>query len=91
MVPTKMIKSTDFVSEEAKKNAETEALGALLDAFAKEIGGKIFTKMEAGYSGWDDLQTANHLRKKLLTNFENNDMVDVAALAMFLWNLQQNR
>jgi hypothetical protein len=33
-----MIKATDFVSEEAKKAAEAEALGALLDAFAKEMG-----------------------------------------------------
>lgn len=86
-----MIKSTDFVSEEAKKAAEADALGALLDMFVKEMGTKIFTKLQEGYVGWDDLGNANILRKKLLTNFENGDMIDVAALAMFLWNLQDNK
>ena len=43
-----MIKTTDFVSEQAKVAAEQEALGALLDAFATEIGAKIFEKMQAG-------------------------------------------
>jgi hypothetical protein len=87
---TTMIKSTDFVSAEAKKAAQAEALGALLDTFAKEVGAKIFTKMEEGYVGWDDPQKVNELRKKLLTNFEKGDMVDVAALAMFLWNLNEH-
>lgn len=84
-----MIKSTDFVSVEAKKAAQAEALGVLLDAFAKEVGAKIFTKLEEGYTGWDDPQKVNEFRKKLLTNFEKGDMVDVAALAMFLWNLNE--
>lgn len=86
-----MIKSTDFVSEEAKNKAQAEALGALLDVFVKEVGSKIFTKLQEGYSGWDDPANANVMRKKLLTNFENGDMVDVAALAMFLWNLQDHK
>ena len=81
-----MIKSTDFVSEEAKKAAQADALGALLDAFAKQVGAKIFMKLEAGYQGWDDPKNIDMMRRKLLTNFEKGDMVDVAALAMFLWN-----
>lgn len=84
-----MIKSTDFVTEEAKKAAQQEALGVLLDAFVKEMGGKIFTKIEEGYTGWDNPEKVQDLRRKLLTNFEKGDMVDVAALAMFLWNLSQ--
>lgn len=83
-----MIKTADFISKEAKQAAETEALGAVLDAFAKEVGGKIFTKLEQGYFGWDDSVNLNEIRKRLLTNFEKGDMVDVAALAMFIWNLQ---
>jgi argininosuccinate synthase len=83
-----MIKATDFISKEAKQAAETEALGAVLDVFAKEIGGKIFIKLEKGYFGWDDPANLNEIRKRLLTNFEKGDMVDVAALAMFIWNLQ---
>ena len=86
-----MIKSTDFVSDEAKQKAQAEALGALLDVFAKEIGSKIFTKLQAGYIGWDDPTKVSELKRKLLTNFEKGDMVDVAALAMFLWNLQDQK
>jgi hypothetical protein len=85
-----MIKSTDFVTQEAKVAAQAEALGALLDAFAKQMGAKIFTKLEEGYMGWDNPSKVNDLRKKLLTNFEKGDMVDVATLAMFLWNLSQD-
>ena len=81
-----MIKTTDFVSEQAKVAAEQEALGALLDAFAKEIGAKIFEKMQAGKKGWDDPKNITELQQRLLTNLEKGDMVDVAALAMFLWN-----
>lgn len=84
-----MIKSTDFITKEARRTAEQEALGAVLDAFAKEVGAKIFTKLEGGYFGWDDPANLNEIRKRLLTNLEKGDMVDVAALAMFLWNLQQ--
>lgn len=83
-----MIKSTDFVTEEAKQKAQTDALGALLDAFVKEMGAKIFQKLQEGQTGWDEVTNTNNLRKKLLTNFEKGDMVDVAALAMFVWNLQ---
>ncbi len=83
------INSTDFVTNEAKKAAQQEALGALLDAFVKEMGGKIFQKMEEGYVGWDDVSQIKLMKEKLLTNLENGDMVDVAALAMFLWNLNE--
>ena len=82
-----MIKATDFVSEDAKQKAQAEALGALLDVFAKEMGAKIFTKLQAGYTGWDDPTMESVLKRKLLTNYENGDMVDVAACAMLLWNL----
>jgi len=84
-----MIKATDFISDDAKKEAEQQALGMLLDAFAKEIGGKVFQKLENGYSGWDNPEMLDNLKKKLLENYQRGDMVDVAALAMMLWNLQQ--
>ena len=45
-----MIKATDFVSEDAKQKAQGEALGALLDVFVKEMGAKIFTKLQGGES-----------------------------------------
>lgn len=83
-----MIKSTDFIKEEAKRNAETEALGTLLDVFAKEVGAKIFEKLQKGYSGWDDSLNEEEIKRRLLTNYHKGDMVDVAACAMFLWNLK---
>lgn len=86
-----MIKSTDYITDEAKKEAQQDALGALLDAFVKEMGGKIFQKMEAGYFGWDDERNLTMLQQKLADNMNKNDMVDVAALAMMIWNLQQRQ
>ena len=86
-----MIKATDFVSEEAKHAAEAEALGALLDVFVKEVGAKIFTKLQEGYHGWDDPKNLDEIKKRLLTNYQKDDMVDVAACAMFLWNLQDHK
>jgi hypothetical protein len=84
-----MIKTTDFISDDAKKEAEQIALGTLLDTFAKEMGQKIFLQMQKGYQGWDKSEMIETLKQKLLTNFEKGDMVDVSILAMFLWNLQQ--
>jgi len=86
-----MIKTTDFITDEAKRAAEAEALGALLDTFVKEVGTKIFTKLQAGYTGWDDPKIEEELKRKLLTNFQKGDMVDVAACAMFLWNLHDKK
>ena len=86
-----MIKSTDFVSEDAKRAAEGEALGALLDVFAKELGGKIFQNLQEGSNGWDNPAVVDEMKRKLLTDFQKGDMVSVAACAMFLWNLQDHK
>jgi hypothetical protein len=83
-----MIKATDFVPEEAKQAAQAEALSALLDTFAKEIGAGIFAKMQEGPIKWDDIQLDEEIRRNLLTNFKNDDMVGVAMNAMFLWNFK---
>lgn len=82
------IKSTDFVSDEAKQKATIEALGALLDTFAKEMGAKAFDLIQENPSAWEDPIAVNGFRKQLLTSFENGDMVSVATLAMIAWNLQ---
>jgi hypothetical protein len=84
-----MIKATDYLSPEAKMAAEQTALGNLLDAFTKEVGQKLLKKIGEGYTGWDNPQLELIMREKLLANLEKQDMVDVAALAMMLWNLHQ--
>ncbi len=84
-----MIKATDFISDEAKKTAQTEALGVLVDVFVKEMGADIFSNLEKGYAGWDETKNADEIKRRLLTSFQNGDMVTVASCAMFLWNLQK--
>lgn len=82
------IKSTDFVSDEAKRAAAMDALGSLLDSFAKEIGAKMFAAIQENPTSWENPLAVNEFRKRLLTTFENSDMVSVAMLAMIIWNLQ---
>lgn len=84
------IKSTDFVPDEARQQATVEALGALLDTFAKEMGARAFASIQENQNSWEDPLAANEFRKRLLTSFEKGDMVAVATLAMIVWNLQSN-
>lgn len=84
-----MIRAINFVSEEAKKQAETQALGSLMNAFTDKIVEKLIDGVSEGKSGWDDPESADRLHNQLLENLKKADWVDVAALSMILWNLEQ--
>ena len=84
-----MIKSTDFITESARKEAEQLALAQLLSSFTDAMASKVMQKVEKGYVGWDQPQIASVLEQKLTENLQKGDMIDVANLAMMLWNLQQ--
>lgn len=60
-----------------------------VDKFVKEMKSKLRSKMRCGYSGWDDGYNKKMLEEKIKHNLLNKDYVDVANLAMMLWNLDK--
>lgn len=76
---------------------QLKALDAAVDAFAEVMKAKLEDKYLQGYNGWDEehefeaQSTAirNTLRSKLRSNYERDDWVDVANLAMMLWKRDQ--
>ena len=83
-----MIKSTDFISDEAKKEAEQVAIANLANAFSEEMVKRIFGEMEK-FKGWDTEGAKETLHQRIGECVNAGDMVGLAAHAMFLWNLQQ--
>lgn len=66
-----------------------KALYAMVDEFARQMKDKLFKKFLEGKSGWDDPSwTEEQIMEALKEHVrkDNRDMVDVANLAMFLWN-----
>ena len=63
-------------------------LSSCLDAFFLECREKLLKKKRDGYSGWDGgtKEFRECLTTNLLRNLVHKDYVDVAMLAMFLWN-----
>ena len=84
-----MIKSSDFISDEAKQKAQLEAIGALMNSFTDAMFHKLTDKVISGYKGWDNPNILETLKSKLADNINDQDWVDVANIAMFLWNLKQ--
>ena len=85
-----MIKSINYVPEEAKKQAETQALGSLMNAFTEKMVQRLMEGVAKGKTGWDSPDSAERLRECLLVNLKAADWVDVANIAMMLWNLEQS-
>ena len=56
--------------------------------FSAEMEKKVLAKLDEGYSGWDDFHYKEYLMKELLRHSMKGDYVDVANIAMFLWNLE---
>lgn len=67
--------------------AEKAALKDCTEAFSKEMYAKLLQKQKEGHAGWDDKHFEDtKLFEMLLEHAGKGDMVDVAILAMFLWN-----
>ena len=67
------------------------ALDACVDAFSEDMKRKLVKKFLEGKSGWDDPGwTKEQIMKSLKEHIDkdNEDMIDVANFAMFLWNRQ---
>ena len=58
-----------------------------LQPFVDAMNEKFIQKKKEGYTGWDDLDEPmdDLLIRKLYTNIEQEDWVDVANIAAILW------
>ena len=86
-----MIKSEQYITNEIRKAAETEALANLMNSFSEKMFAKVMAKMQQGYHGWDkkDPIMIELLNNRLSDNINRGDWIDVANVCMFLWNMQQ--
>ena len=67
-----------------------------VDAFAEEMKRKLRKKRAQGLKGWDDPGEEQYLRDSMLHHAEEladgeDEAVDTANLAMFLWNLNERK
>ena len=87
-----MIKSDQYITDEVRKAAESEALANLMNVFSEAMFSKVIAKMQQGYHGWDkkDPMIIELLKNRLADNVNRGDWVDVANVSMFLWNMQQS-
>lgn len=70
-------------------NDQLRALEACVDHFSKRMKAKLEAKLREGYIGWDERDfDADKFLETLKRNLDALDMVDVANLAMFVWNQQ---
>ena len=67
----------------------TQKLLMLIGKFTTMMTLKINKKTIQGYHGWDLSINKATMLKKLRRNLKQEDYVDVANLAMFLWNLKE--
>ena len=87
-----MIRAVNFISDTAKREAEQQAIGALMNAFTDEMLHKLIDGLiMSNYGGWDNgtPESIESLKSKLADSINNQDWSDVANIAMFLWNLKQ--
>jgi len=75
---------------------DMEQLNLAVSCFASAVKQKVMHKAEQGYYGWNDPKFMMEIKKQLLFDAnrmfqgDNNQYVDIAAAAMFLW-YQQNK
>ncbi len=71
--------------------AEVLALKRLADRFAVAMKAKLLEKYYEGRRGWDRPELRDSIREALVEQTRKNpiDPVDVANLAAFLWNLEE--
>ena len=71
-------------------------LDIAINKFTKAMKDKCFLKSYEGESGWDNPNNKDYILKLLiihvdkLSKGDENQYVDIANLAMFLWNLNEN-
>jgi len=73
------------------KDKEIKSLSKLVDLFAQAMKEKLIEKVEEDYYGWEDENDVPewYLKEGLLEHVKKGPIgqeVDIANLAMFLWN-----
>lgn len=71
---------------------EIDRLNKTVDEFAEEMKARLRQKHKEGFRGWGDSYMALNLDKRLIQKAtklvrEKKDIIDIANLAMMLWNL----
>lgn len=79
--------------EQIAQSYEERDLARLVELFGLQQMGKLREKLAAGYEGWSEAENAaamhNRLQRHVDKGFEDPDnLIDIANMAMFLWNLQ---
>lgn len=74
--------------EERSDVEETLALYTTVARFNQVMKHKLLKKYGEGKRGWDDPAILDFLKKSLAEHVGKGDMVDVANLAMFIWNIE---
>lgn len=69
-------------------NSEGKALSLCYRMFHERILKKLDSKLSEGKSGWDNPYMLDYLKESLIDHVAKGDMVDVAILAMFIWNIE---
>lgn len=77
--------------EERSDVDETIALYTAVFRFSQVMKHKLLKKYGEGKRGWDDPTILEFLKKSLAEHVAKGDMVDVANLAMFIWNIEYNQ
>ena len=65
-------------------DARADELG--VDRLVATMRAKLWAKRLEGYTGWNNDCTLEHLQQLLKNHVHKGDMVDVANLAMMIWN-----
>ena len=77
-----MIRAIDYVSEEAKTQAQTQALGALMNSFTDEMAKGLMAAVQSGQiKEWDDPESFEELQNKLLESLKAANWTEVAAFS----------
>ncbi len=70
---------------------KTKALEKVLELFSQDMKARLDEKEKVGWKGWNRNSENNriHLLIRLMENTRKRQWIDVANLAMFLWNLER--
>jgi hypothetical protein len=80
----------DYITRYYKNQEEKEAISNVLGVFSQAMMDKLIKKVNSGQKGWNYSGLLPDLKKSLKDHLEKGDMVDVANLAMFIWNIESN-
>ena len=73
------------------ENEELRELAKVINEFMEAVKSRLIVEFEEGKKGymWRDPANRDELLARLIANAADGDMVDVAAFAAFLWNIDR--